>query len=240
VRIVIPLAGFGTRFSESEWKLPKPLIEVNGKTLLEYSIRSIPMAEQDSIVFIIRNDVNTKSLQDEILRICDGRNFSIHILPQPTRGQAETVYEGTLSLNPSEEILIHNGDSALNLGEFTPNPQADGILVTFYSQESRWSYASCDDYGFVSRVEEKVVISDRASTGTYYFSSLRLFQECYLNFLKDYDRTSEIYVAPLYNQMIKLNYKVVLQESIDFFCLGTPEDLKANSSKLQQIWKPSW
>jgi NDP-sugar pyrophosphorylase family protein len=240
MKIVIPLAGFGTRFPESEWKLPKPLIEVNGKTLLEYSVRSIPILEQDSILFIIRNDTNSEPLQREIHRICNGKNFSIHILNRPTRGQAETVYEGTLELNPLEDILIHNGDSALNLTEFPRNLLADGILVTFKSNESRWSYASCGDDGFVSRVEEKMVISDKASTGTYYFSSIHLFQKCYLNFLNDYDNTSEIYVAPLYNQMLKLNYKVILQESANFFCLGTPQDLKANSARLQESWRPRW
>jgi len=229
MRIVIPLAGFGTRFSEFEWKLPKPLIELHGRTLLEYSIRSIPITEGDSILFVIRNDVNTELLETEIRRLCVGKNFSIHVLSHPTRGQAETVYEGTLGLNPTEDMLIHNGDSAMNMNPLPRDVEADGILLTFKSQESRWSYAGCNDDGFVNRVEEKVVISDRASTGTYYFSSIRLFQECFLDFLNEYDNTSEIYVAPLYNQMIKQKHKVLLQESIDFFCLGTPEDLKANS-----------
>jgi NDP-sugar pyrophosphorylase family protein len=240
MKLVIPLAGFGTRFPESEWKLPKPLIKLNGKTLLEYSVRSIPITEEDSILFIIRKDTNYESLQEEIHRICVGRNYAIHTLSRPTRGQAETVYMGTLGLNPLEEILIHNGDSAMNMKGFHRSSFADGILVTFHSNESRWSYVKIDDDGYVSQVEEKVVISDIASTGTYYFSSIRLFQECFLNYMNEYDNSSEIYVAPLYNQMISRNRRVVLHETNDFFCLGTPQDLMSNSLRMQESWKPSW
>lgn len=240
MKLVIPLAGFGTRFPKSEWKLPKPLIEVNGRTLLEYSIRSIPILEQDSIVFIIRNDINSEALKKEIYQICNGKNFTIHTLPNPTRGQAETVYKGTLGLDFSEDILIHNGDSAMNITGCPRDLLADGVLVTFNSNETRWSYVSCNDDGVVIQVEEKVVISNKACTGTYYFSSISLFHKCFLSYLKDYDNKSEMFVAPLYNQLVKQNSKILLQESEDFFCLGTPQDLENNSERLQELWKPQW
>lgn len=240
MKIVIPLAGFGTRFPKSDWPMPKPLIEVGGKSLLEYSVRSIPIQEEASFLFIIRDSEDSEALQREIHKICSGKEFSIHVLPMSTRGQAETVYKGTLNLNPSEDLLIHNGDSAMNTYALVFKPKSDGIFLVFNSNESRWSYASCDDSGKVKRVEEKVVISANASTGTYYFSSIGLFQESYLNSTREYDGHSEIYVAPLYNYLIEKNHTVVLHKVEDFFCLGSPLDLRINSSRLLNMWKPQW
>ena len=41
MNIVIPMAGLGSRFQNAGVTTPKPLIVVNGKTLIEHSVDSI-------------------------------------------------------------------------------------------------------------------------------------------------------------------------------------------------------
>jgi NDP-sugar pyrophosphorylase family protein len=41
MNIVIPMAGLGSRFKTEGFKLPKPIIEVNGKTLIEHSVSTL-------------------------------------------------------------------------------------------------------------------------------------------------------------------------------------------------------
>ena len=40
INIIIPMAGLGSRFSKNGIKTPKPLIRVDGKTLIEHSVES--------------------------------------------------------------------------------------------------------------------------------------------------------------------------------------------------------
>ena len=39
MQIIIPMSGFGERFKKEGYKVPKPLIEVNGKPIINYILR---------------------------------------------------------------------------------------------------------------------------------------------------------------------------------------------------------
>lgn len=41
INILIPMAGLGSRFSKNGFKNIKPLIPLNGKTFIEWSIESV-------------------------------------------------------------------------------------------------------------------------------------------------------------------------------------------------------
>ena len=50
MKIVIPMSGSGTRFLKAGYTVPKPLIEVDGKPLIEHVVNMYP-GEKD-IIFI--------------------------------------------------------------------------------------------------------------------------------------------------------------------------------------------
>lgn len=58
MNIVIPMAGLGTRFSNEGFNLPKPLIETNGKTLIEHSISTLGV--EGRYIFITRKYDNPR------------------------------------------------------------------------------------------------------------------------------------------------------------------------------------
>ena len=41
MNILIPMAGAGSRFKENGYKLPKPLIDVNGKPMIQHVVENI-------------------------------------------------------------------------------------------------------------------------------------------------------------------------------------------------------
>lgn len=43
MNFIIPMAGKGERFKNAGFELPKMLIEAHGKTLLEWSVDSLPL-----------------------------------------------------------------------------------------------------------------------------------------------------------------------------------------------------
>ena len=78
----------------------------------------------------------------------------------------------------------------------------------------------------VLKTAEKVRISDLCSTGLYTFKDFSFFEFAYKNAINDYQHGSEVFIAPLYNYLIKHNHKVVfrLLDGKDFKALGTPKE----------------
>ena len=54
MQIVIPMSGFGERFRKAGYDVPKPLIEVDGKPIIQHVVEMFP-GERD-IVFICNKD----------------------------------------------------------------------------------------------------------------------------------------------------------------------------------------
>jgi len=54
MQIVIPMSGFGERFRRAGYKVPKPLIEVDGKPIIGHVIDMFP-GEKD-FIFICNQD----------------------------------------------------------------------------------------------------------------------------------------------------------------------------------------
>ena len=56
LKIVIPMAGWGTRMRPHTWSKPKPLVAVAGQTALEHLMKlfeSLPETQQVEYVFIV-------------------------------------------------------------------------------------------------------------------------------------------------------------------------------------------
>ena len=56
LNIVIPMAGRGSRFSEAGYKLPKPLIDVAGKPMIQVVINNLTQKCEHRYIFICQND----------------------------------------------------------------------------------------------------------------------------------------------------------------------------------------
>ena len=51
LNIVIPMAGRGSRFYDAGYKLPKPLIDINGSTMIEKVIQNLTPKQQHKFFF---------------------------------------------------------------------------------------------------------------------------------------------------------------------------------------------
>jgi NDP-sugar pyrophosphorylase family protein len=230
---IIPMAGFGTRFLGENWELPKPLIDVLGMPMLFYSVSSLPLKMFTSIVFVIRKDQNTEILDEALHKSFSGLPYTTLILDGPTNGQAETVYLATESLDQDLPILIHNCDTAFN-AFFSQDFFVRNNLLLFKDIYPRWSFARLGSNGEVLETAEKRPISNFASTGTYTFQSSRLYRDVYESFSSD--KNDEIYIAPIYNELIKSGVPVGSLFVSDIFCMGTPDDL-SNTLHVLSKWQ---
>ena len=228
--IVIAMAGEGKRFIDYGFSEPKFKLIVKDKPLFDWAVMSLSsFYKKATFIFVSQEGCNDfVSQRCGILGI---HSFRLVELKGPTNGQATTVMKGVESLDPARPLLIYNIDTHINpevleAGDIEQN--FSGWLLLFSASGTHWSFARLGRGGEVVEVSEKVCISEYASTGLYYFSSIAIFKEAYSSLADEIKgRYREIYVAPLYQYLINSNQRVG-SKIIDFenvIPLGTPEEV---------------
>ena len=235
INFVIPMAGRGTRFTEMGYDLPKFLIEVHGKTLLEYSLESMPIKQGDGIIFVALREHDKKyDLKMIIASILGNGEFELITVPEVTRGQAETVLQARTLIDNKDDLVIYNIDTYFRsevLRDKLENndKKLDGVLgcMEVAPGDVKWSFAKVDDSGVVIETAEKVQISTHALTGLYHFSAGCDFVRVARRHIEaDRRYKNEYYIAPMYNDLIAEGKRYVLDPVDAFVPLGTPEDLE--------------
>lgn len=132
--------------------------------------------------------------------------------------------------------MIANSDQYVELGvddylHKLDVSQADGLIMTFWSDHPKWSYCRLRPDGTVSEVVEKQVVSNDATVGIYNFARGRDFVAAADAMIARNLRVNgEFYVAPAYNLLIEKGARIIVAatgcESAGMHGLGTPEDLQ--------------
>ena len=101
-----------------------------------------------------------------------------------------------------------------------------GVLISFESDQPKYSYAEVGEDGYVMRTAEKEVISSHALCGAYFFSTGRRFKEIAHQLFNEPEfKKPEYYVSLLYNYMLAAGEKVQLAPMEEYYSYGTPEEL---------------
>ncbi|WP_042846697.1 capsular biosynthesis protein [Providencia rettgeri] len=246
--IIIPMAGLSSRFTKAGYKKPKYMLELNERSLFEYSVSSFESYfKTDKFIFIIRDIENTFDFVKTKIEKLGIDEFEIILLEKETRGQAETVAIALEKIKTSNEpIFIFNIDS-IRIRYKKPSwiDECDGYIEVFKGKGDNWSFVLPGEGNSVLFTAEKKQISDLCSSGLYYFKNKSIFLESYNEYTnrpKEEWEKGELYIAPLYNYSIKnkkiIKYDLVSKESL-IFC-GIPDEykyLKKNNQLLNDIIK---
>ena len=232
MNFLITMAGEGRRFREVGYELPKMLIEAKGKTLLEWSIDSLPLNLCTRLIFVGQQKHEDEfQLSKKVISIYGNRVRSLHFkfIDKLTRGQSETACLAKDLIDLSKPLLIFNIDTQFSSSTLEKNllkKNIDGVLGAFYSEEPRFSFAALNDKGFVTKTAEKEVISSNALTGLYHFTYPQdFFDAAGSAFAKNETTKGEFYIAPLYNHLIEKGRKLIVDVADEVNILGTPEEL---------------
>jgi NDP-sugar pyrophosphorylase family protein len=231
MNIVIPMAGNGTRFAEAGYKVPKPFIVRNGKSMIEHVIANV--ASPDARYYLICRLSQMMHLQDTKLI----ERSDIAIIPTfATEGQACSVLRARAFIDSHEPLLIANSDQWVRY-PFSDWARArenghGAILTCNVGEDASHSYARCDESGRVLETAEKRQISHDATVGIYYFREGHMFVNFADEMIRDNQRVNgEFYVAPVFNLMIAAGL-TVLKCDCEYFSMGTPEELERNLSEI--------
>lgn len=237
LHIVMPMAGEGSRFAKAGWTTPKPLIELNGQPLFKHAISSVAA---DGIAmkysFIVRQEHIDKYGIDKGIQsfLPEANIFSVM---KTTRGAVETCLMAESAIADDDAVIVMDCDLEFRSAKFIEIirgilaqslEQAEGgALVSFTSDQPKYSYAEVGDDGLVKRTAEKEVISSHALCGAYFFSSGKRFKQVAHQLLDEPEfKKPEYYVSLLYNYLLARGEKVYLAPMEEYYSYGTPEELQ--------------
>jgi HAD superfamily hydrolase (TIGR01509 family) len=228
MNVLIPMAGAGSRFAAAGYTFPKPLIEVNGKPMIQVVAENLNVDAH--FIYIVQKEhydkYNLKQLLNLISPGCD-----IVQVNSLTEGAACTTLLAKELINNDEPLLMANSDQYVewNSNECLYAFTADGVdggIVTFRATHPKWSFAKLGDDGFVTEVAEKNPISDIATVGIYYWKKGSDYVKYAEQMIEKNIRTNgEFYVCPVFNEAIGDGKKIRVKDIPKMWGIGTPEDL---------------
>jgi HAD superfamily hydrolase (TIGR01509 family) len=229
INVLIPMAGGGTRFLNAGFDLPKPLINVNGKTMIENVVKNLNI--EANYIYIVQKEhydkYNLNKLLNSITPDC-----KIVQIDGITEGAAITCLKAKNIINFNNPLIIANSDqiiewdSDLFLNDMIEK-DADAGILTFNSDDSKWSYVKTNSRGIAEEVAEKLVISENATAGIYYWKHGNDFVKYAEKMISKNKRiNNEFYVCPVFNEAINDSKYIYTFNVEKMWGIGTPEDLK--------------
>ena len=228
MNVLIPMAGAGSRFVSAGYTFPKPLIEVDGKPMIQVVVENLNI--EANYTFIVQKEHYEKYSLQYLLNLI-APNCNIVQVDGLTEGAACTTLLAKEFINNNAPLVMANSDQFVewNSNECLYAFNADGIdggIVSFKATHPKWSYAKVGDDGFVSEVAEKKPISDNATVGIYFWKKGSDYVKYAEQMIEKNIRTNnEFYVCPVFNEAIQDGKKVRIKDIERMWGIGTPEDL---------------
>jgi dTDP-glucose pyrophosphorylase len=216
INILIPLAGTNQFFNESEYPYPKPLIEINNKTMIELVINNFNnIKEEKQFIFIVNSDDCKKYHLDNVLNLLTNHNCKIIKIDNETKGAACSAMMAIEYINNDSPLIIANSDQLFddNLEDIISSfEDVDGGVVSFDSVHPRWSYARVNDENYIIETAEKRPLSKHAIAGFFYFKKGEDFIKSAMNMIKkDANINGLYYISPTLNEMVLNNKKLIIK-----------------------------
>lgn len=240
INIVIPMAGAGSRFAQAGYKKPKPFIDVLGRPMICHVLDNLNMP--DARFILLTRKEHFENEQETVNWIKSKYNVEFVLIDNLTEGAACTVLHAHKLIDNNTPLLIANSDQIvdMNIAEFindSENRNLDGSVLCFKDHDTKWSYAKIDGEGLITEIREKVVISEFATVGIYYFAKGGFFVKNAIDMIIRNERVkNEFYVAAVYNFGIQegLKFGIFNININQMHGIGTPTDLNVYIDLVQR------
>lgn len=235
LNIVIPMAGKGSRFADVGYALPKPLIPVHGKAMIQVVVENLTPSVEHRFIFICQNDhIKKYDLVNKLKSY--SKNAEVIGIDGITEGQLCSVLLAKEFINDDKPLMTANSDQYIDfdINEYLnviDENKYDGLIMTMSANDPKWSYAKTDENGYVIQTAEKKVISNNATVGIFNFKKGRDFVLAAEKMIANNERTNgEFYTCPAYNYLIQDGKKIgtysIGSEGEGMYGLGIPQDLE--------------
>ena len=244
-QLIIPMSGIGKRFIEAGYTVPKPLIEVDGKPIIEHVINLFPGTTDVS--FICNSQHLAETNMCAVLKsICpDGKIYEVPL--EPRHGPVHAVAQIFNHIKDDEEVIVSYCDYGTYwdyekfLKELREHQDDGGIAcyIGFHPHmlgSDNYAFLKDDGNNYMIEIQEKKPFTDNkmneyASNGTYYFKSGRIMKKYFQQMMNmKMSINNEYYVSMVYNLMVADGLKVRIFQIDNMLQWGTPYDLAVYNS----------
>lgn len=228
LKVVIPMAGLGTRLRPHTWSKPKQLVSVAGKAVLDHvldSLRTLPDPDEIELINIVGylGDQIGEHIRERYPHI-----KSHYVLQEDPRGQSHAIQLAREHL--SGPMLVVFADTLIETDlSFLHNESAQAVAwVKPVPDPRRFGVAELGENGWVTRLIEKPqdVNNNLAVVGFYYFQDAQaLLSAVDEQMRRDLQLKGEYYLADAINIMLERGLKMRTQQVDIWLDAGTPEAL---------------
>jgi NDP-sugar pyrophosphorylase family protein len=239
LNIVVPMAGRGSRFAKEGYTLPKPLIPVQGYPMIQVVIDNLRPSRSHRFHFLILRDHDeTYDLANMLMSWAPGS--TITYVDEVTEGAACTVLLARQEIDNENPLMIANCDQYIDASIDTyleDQDGADGLIMTMWADDAKWSFVLRDDTGRVVEVIEKEVVSNEATVGIYNFARGADFVSAADAMILANERVNgEFYVAPVYSRLAAAGANIrchsIGRVGAGMHGIGVPADLREFENSL--------
>ena len=175
LKIVIPMAGWGTRMRPHTWSKPKPLINVAGKTSFEHLMdlfKTLPDPNRTEYIFIVGPYLGETQIPAFVKKHYP--DITAHYVVQgEMKGQSHALYLARQYLTGPMVMIF--SDTLIDTDfSFLDREKSHGVAwVKAVPDPRRFGVAEVNQDGWIKRLIEKpqTVENDLAVVGCYYFKS---------------------------------------------------------------------
>ena len=241
MQIVIPMSGFGERFRRDGYSVPKPLIEVDGKPIIQHVIEMFPGEEK--FIFICNENHLQESrykMKEILSDICP--SGTIVAIPEHKLGPVYAVLQAIEVVDLGEPTIVNYCDFTCywdyqHFKKFVGNKNCDGAIPSYrdFHPHTLWNnnyaYIKEEDLCVLDIQEKKPFTTNAqkefASSGTYYFKSGKMMKKYFQQTIDEQLMVgNEYYVSMPYKPMVNDGLSVLVYELNYFMQWGTPQDLE--------------
>ncbi len=222
MKIVIPMAGYGTRLRPHTYSRPKPLINVAGQPMLKHLLDSLQVLDIEEYIFIVgylgeqlekyvRQTYEFKSTFIEQKEL-NGQSPAINLAREYLSGPTMILFADTLF--QTDLAVIERTD-------------ADGVIFVKEVQDPRrFGVVSLDSQGHINRFVEKPSTMDnrQAVIGLYWVRDADKLLDAIDTQLRENRQTKdEFYIADAFQIMIDRGARFMTQDVSVWLDTGKPE-----------------
>jgi len=237
LKIVILMAGYGTRLRPLTWSRPKQLIRIADKMVLDHvldTFTSVPDPVISEFIFVV--GYLGDQIQDYMLRVHP--NLKVRFVKQAEmRGQSHAVLLAREYLDGP--MLVIYADTLIETDFSFLSKEASGAVawVKAVPDPHRFGVATLNEDGWVTHLVEKPqdVDNNLALVGCYYFQNPQMLLQAIEEQMKrGISLKNEFYLADAINVMLEHGLRMRIDHVETWLDAGTPDDvLKTNRYYLE-------
>ena len=239
MHIIIPMSGIGKRFVEAGYRIPKPLIVVDEKPIIEHICNLFP--DESKFTFICNSKHLAETNMRQVLQNIKSQSNIVEI-QNHKKGPVYAVSLVKDLIEDDEEVIVNYCDFGTywNYQDFlnhTRNRNADAAIpaykgfhphmlgntnYAFIREKKQWMLEIKEKEPFTNnRMDEY------ASNGTYYFKKGAYVKKYFQELIdKNINLEGEYYVSLIYNLLVEDGLKVSIYNIQHMLQWGAPQDLE--------------